>query len=219
MEFDNSFEVPLPVAEAWTLLMDIERIVPCVPGAELTEIVDADNYKGKVSPFIPGCQVIFSQVKGKQTLVSNHAFTTVDGTSGLAQNAVQPHTISKESRTCADCHMSRKALGLGSGFYDITDNFPDGPPPVEFELEQIVTADGKQLQATNHVGARPLNKEEIEHTRRIGTCIACHAGDRVKIAGNARTDEQSWIQRIPQAVSNHVKGEDHQHDRQPRSKR
>lgn len=147
------------------------------------------NYKGKVSPFIPGCQVIFSQVKGKQTLVSNHAFTTVDSTSGLAQNAVQPHTISKESRTCADCHMSRKALGLGSGFYDIKDNFPDGPPPVEFELEQIVTADGKQLQATNHVGARPLNKEEIEHTRRIGTCIACHAGDRVKIAGNAPTDE------------------------------
>ena len=49
MEFDNSFEVPLPVAEAWLVLMDIERIVPCVPGAELTEIVDQDNFKGKVS--------------------------------------------------------------------------------------------------------------------------------------------------------------------------
>ena len=49
MEFDNSFEVPLPVAEAWVVLMDIERIVPCVPGAELTEIVDKDNFKGKVS--------------------------------------------------------------------------------------------------------------------------------------------------------------------------
>lgn len=49
MEFDNSFEVPLPVAEAWVVLMDIERIVPCVPGAELTEVVDPDNFKGKVS--------------------------------------------------------------------------------------------------------------------------------------------------------------------------
>ena len=49
MEFDNSFEVPLPVAEAWVVLMDIERIVPCVPGAELTEVVDKDNFKGKVS--------------------------------------------------------------------------------------------------------------------------------------------------------------------------
>ena len=49
MEFDNSFEVPLPAAEAWGVLMDIERIVPCVPGAELTEVVDKDNFKGKVS--------------------------------------------------------------------------------------------------------------------------------------------------------------------------
>ena len=49
MEFDNSFEVPLPMAEAWVVLMDIEHIVPCVPGAELTEVVDKDNFKGKVS--------------------------------------------------------------------------------------------------------------------------------------------------------------------------
>ncbi len=49
MEFDNSFDVPVPVEEAWAILMDIERIAPCVPGAELTEIVDENTYKGKVS--------------------------------------------------------------------------------------------------------------------------------------------------------------------------
>ena len=49
MEFDNAFEVPVPVDEAWSILMDIERIAPCVPGAELTEIVDANTYKGKIS--------------------------------------------------------------------------------------------------------------------------------------------------------------------------
>ncbi len=48
MEFDNSFEVPLPVDEAWKLLMDIRRIAPCLPGAELTEAVDDRTYKGKV---------------------------------------------------------------------------------------------------------------------------------------------------------------------------
>jgi uncharacterized protein len=48
MEFDNSFEVPLPVDEAWKLLMDIRRIAPCLPGAELTEVVDGRTYKGKV---------------------------------------------------------------------------------------------------------------------------------------------------------------------------
>jgi uncharacterized protein len=48
MEFDNSFEVPLPVDETWKLLMDIRRIAPCLPGAELTEVVDDRTYKGKV---------------------------------------------------------------------------------------------------------------------------------------------------------------------------
>jgi hypothetical protein len=49
MEFDNAFDVPLPPVQAWALLMDIPRIAPCMPGAELTEIVDAQNYKGKIS--------------------------------------------------------------------------------------------------------------------------------------------------------------------------
>jgi carbon monoxide dehydrogenase subunit G len=49
MEFDNSFEVPLAPAQAWDVLMDIRSIAPCMPGAELTEIVDDKNYKGKIA--------------------------------------------------------------------------------------------------------------------------------------------------------------------------
>jgi uncharacterized protein len=49
MEFDNSFDVPLPPAKAWALLMDIPRIAPCMPGAELTQIVDPQNFKGKIA--------------------------------------------------------------------------------------------------------------------------------------------------------------------------
>ena len=48
MEFDNSFQVPVPVADAWALLTDIERIAPCMPGAELTEVIDENAYKGKI---------------------------------------------------------------------------------------------------------------------------------------------------------------------------
>jgi carbon monoxide dehydrogenase subunit G len=49
MEFDNSFTEPLPPAEAWPVLMDIRRIAPCMPGAELTEVVDPQTYKGRIS--------------------------------------------------------------------------------------------------------------------------------------------------------------------------
>jgi hypothetical protein len=49
VEFDNSFEVPLPPAQAWSALTDVRRVAPCMPGAELTEIVDDRTYKGKVA--------------------------------------------------------------------------------------------------------------------------------------------------------------------------
>ncbi|AOB29564.1 hypothetical protein AKI39_01035 [Bordetella sp. H567] len=49
MQFTNDFEVSLPPDQAWPVLMDIERIVPCMPGAELVEIVDEKTFKGKVA--------------------------------------------------------------------------------------------------------------------------------------------------------------------------
>src|SRR3990170_2577617 len=49
MEFDNTLEVPLPPAQAWKVLLDIKRIAACIPGAELTEVVDERTYKGKVA--------------------------------------------------------------------------------------------------------------------------------------------------------------------------
>ena len=49
MLINNSFEVPLPPAQAWKVLMDIPRIAPCMPGAELTDVVDENTYNGKVS--------------------------------------------------------------------------------------------------------------------------------------------------------------------------
>jgi uncharacterized protein len=49
MEFTNTFRVPVPVDQAWTMLMDVERIAPCLPGAKLTEMVDATTFKGQVA--------------------------------------------------------------------------------------------------------------------------------------------------------------------------
>lgn len=129
------------------------------------------NQKGKVSPFIPGCQAIFTQIgpDGKATM-HNKVFTTYDGLSGIAHNPIQPHTVTREARTCEDCHSNKKALGLGTGIYNSKANGVDIP----FEFERIVDEDGKQIQATSHYGARPLNKEEQERIMRVNSCIACH---------------------------------------------
>lgn len=49
MEIKNEFNVSLPPAQTWAVLMDIERIAPCMPGAKITEVVDERTYKGTVA--------------------------------------------------------------------------------------------------------------------------------------------------------------------------
>ncbi len=49
MKLQNTFEIPLSPSEAWQLLLDIEKIAPCLPGTAITEIVDERTYKGEVS--------------------------------------------------------------------------------------------------------------------------------------------------------------------------
>ncbi len=47
MRIEDQFRVNVPVEEAWRLLLDIERIAPCMPGAALQE-VEGDEYRGVV---------------------------------------------------------------------------------------------------------------------------------------------------------------------------
>jgi carbon monoxide dehydrogenase subunit G len=46
---ENEFTVTAPVEDLWAYLLDVERIAPCMPGAELTEIVDERTWKGKLN--------------------------------------------------------------------------------------------------------------------------------------------------------------------------
>jgi len=73
MEFDNSLEVPLPPDEAWQVLLDIRRIATCIPGAELTEVVDAQTYKGKVAVRIgPVAMSLVGQARLEEVDPANH---------------------------------------------------------------------------------------------------------------------------------------------------
>ncbi|HJR98165.1 MAG TPA: SRPBCC family protein [Actinomycetota bacterium] len=49
MLIENEFTVATPVDELWAFLLDVERIAPCMPGAELTETIDDSSWKGKVN--------------------------------------------------------------------------------------------------------------------------------------------------------------------------
>ena len=66
MELSNEFAVTAPIAATWAILTDLERIAPCLPGAQLDE-VEGDEYRGTVKVKVGP---ITSQYKGTATFVS-----------------------------------------------------------------------------------------------------------------------------------------------------
>jgi len=68
MELTNDFRVGVPVTDAWSVLTDVERIAPLLPGAQLQEI-DGDEYRGvvkvKVGP-------ITAQYKGTAVFIEQN---------------------------------------------------------------------------------------------------------------------------------------------------
>jgi len=48
MQLENSFSVAAPPERVFAYLLDVNKIVGCVPGAELSEVVDPSTFKGKV---------------------------------------------------------------------------------------------------------------------------------------------------------------------------
>ena len=47
MRIEDDFRVALPIEDAWKVLLDVERIAPCMPGAQLQEI-EGDEFRGIV---------------------------------------------------------------------------------------------------------------------------------------------------------------------------
>ncbi len=65
MEMTDSFEVARSIDDAWLVLNDVERIAPCLPGAQLLEI-EGDEYRGLVKVKLGA---ITAQFKGAAVFV------------------------------------------------------------------------------------------------------------------------------------------------------
>ena len=124
MDITNEFRVATPPERAWSVLTDLARIAPCLPGAELQE-VEGDEYRGvvkiKVGP-------ITAQYKGKATFVerddaARRAVLHAEGRDTRGQgNASATITATLEPdgdgtvvRVSTDLHITGKVAQFGRG--------------------------------------------------------------------------------------------------------
>ncbi|HZI45571.1 MAG TPA: SRPBCC family protein [Ilumatobacter sp.] len=121
----NEFTVNRPIEEAWPIICDVERIAPCLPGAELEEI-EGDVYRGKVKVKLGA---VTAQFKGEAQFVErddadHHALLKAKGrdTGGRgnaeAEIAADAESLSPTSTKCtvtADLHITGKVAQFGRG--------------------------------------------------------------------------------------------------------
>ncbi|WP_345322266.1 multiheme c-type cytochrome [Novipirellula rosea] len=163
------------------------------------------NGEGRVSPLAPGCQTSVTVIgEDGKPLMLNHIFKTEansegggeDGQLSIDMSPTQPHTITKNARSCESCHASNKALGLGIGStrpwnqqHVVDLQSIDGTilpkqsqaqmaaiENLDHDWSQIVDSDGQQVATVGHHFqlSRAFNKGELDRISREGTCIACH---------------------------------------------
>lgn len=123
IELDNSFTVPVPPEQAWDVLLDVERIAPCMPGASVTS-VQGDEITGQVkvklgplslsykgtAKFIekdPASHTIAIEATGKETRGAGTASATVHA-------SLKP--ADAEGQTTVSIHTSLNVTGRPAQF-------------------------------------------------------------------------------------------------------
>lgn len=137
---------------------------------------------GKVRPFVPGCQVVYTALGDMGQPLNGHALQVIKPGlvgSGIVSTPISPHTTRTEVRPCEACHLSGKALGLGAGprplgsltAIPLADLRAVG---LSADWEALVDQQGRPLQGQTHQGARPLNPQELRRVLAFGRCLPCH---------------------------------------------
>jgi uncharacterized protein len=142
MLIENSFDVSAPIDQVWIYLQDIEKVVPCMPGAELTETIDESNWKGKVTIKLGPVSLAFA---GKVTLdeLDEAAHRAVLKASGMEQR------------------------GKGAASATITSTLEESPEGTRVKIVQDLKVSGQAAQFSRGMMQDVSNKL----TREFADCL------------------------------------------------
>lgn len=182
MDLNHEFTVDVPVEDAWRILTDVERIAPCLPGAQLQE-VEGDTYRGvvkvKVGP-------ILAQFKGQASFVerddtAHKAVLKGEGrdtggkgnASALITASLEP--VTERSTKCTvhtDLAITGKVAQFGRGaMADVSDKLL---AQFVVNLNELIAAGGTaeattEEPATTEEGVRQIDAPEAQPIDLIST--------------------------------------------------
>jgi carbon monoxide dehydrogenase subunit G len=164
IELDNSFTVPVPPEQAWDVLLDVERIAPCMPGASVTSVEGDEiagqvkvklgplslSYKGtaKFTEKDPANHTIAIEATGKETRGAGTASATVHA-------GLKP--ADDDGQTLVSIHTSLNVTGRPAQFGRSLLPEVSGKLIAQFatNLEALISADGGAATDTTAAPAAP----------------------------------------------------------------
>src|SRR6202163_826385 len=120
MQLENSFNVGAPPDKVFAYLIDVNKVVGCVPGAELSEVVDPTTFKGKVKIKVGPITVAYS---GTARIVNR------DDANHAATLEAEGRETTGPGSARASARMTVEADGAGSVVKIVTDQNAPGPAP------------------------------------------------------------------------------------------
>ncbi len=185
------------------------------------------NGEGRVTPLIPGCQVVYTVIGPDGKAVAHNVIaTSEEAPMAIDMAPVQPHTAGRKARTCESCHSNPKALGYGIEGGRFLAGGPEGlvvdlatadgeiiPANYQYQIQPIenLIADwsqvvdpetGEQLMVvgTHWPASGPLTADQRTRMERVGVCMGCHQN---------MADTQFWTESVIAKYGKIVSDEEH----------
>jgi uncharacterized protein len=167
VKLENSFDVPASPEAAWDLLMDVPRVIPCMPGAELIETIDESHWKARMKVKLGPISLSFltdvtrQEVDESGRRVVLAAKAREERGRGAANATIESSLVSEGDRTrvatATDLALTGMAAQFGRGLIqDITVQLLDS---FAYCLEQQLVAEQGDRSEGNPepVAPRPVS--------------------------------------------------------------
>jgi uncharacterized protein len=122
VKLENSFEVSASPDAAWDLLMDVPRVIPCMPGAELIETVDETHWKARMKVKLGPISLSFltdvarEDVDDAERRVRLATKAREERGRGAANATVESSLVSAEGRTQVNIVTDLMLTGMAAQF-------------------------------------------------------------------------------------------------------
>lgn len=176
MQLDHEFRVPVPVATAWTVLLDVERIAPCMPGATLTK-VDGQEFEGKVRVKVGPITVTYR---------GSARFSEVD----------------EQARTAVIVARGKEARGPGTADATITAELHDEGEATRVNVRTNLAITGRPAQfgrsVMNDVGAKLIGRFADCLAEKLAEQASDQPGDQPSEEPAAETAHEPVVEAEPE---------------------